>query len=473
MNITIPGVIAVLLTGIGLGWLICWLWARMRQAEAIGAMKASSNQELRILQQDLATAEAGLRAVGEALAAKKEEFGRALQEQSDLRQQLFRAGQDLVKAQAENQAQEGMLNLQLEEMQRLQQKFNLEFENMANRILEAKSVRFTELNKNNLEAILGPLGKSIGEFKEQVDKVYNAEAKERFTLGERVKDLMQLNQILSQEAKNLTRALKAETKTQGRWGEVILETILEKSGLRKGEEFFMEQELYTPDGQPLRNEARGTKMRPDAVVKYPDNRHVIIDSKVSLNAFVRSTETDDPAEQAAELAAHVQALRNHILDLQAKAYDGYDKTLDFVMMFVPSEAAYVAAITAAPDLWYYAFDRRILLINPTNLIVCLKLIVDLWKREQQNRNTQAIVDRGGKLYDKLVGFVNGLQGVGKGLDIARSAYDEAFSRLHTGRDNLIAQATKLKELRVKTGQPLSPELEAAALAEDRDEKTDG
>src|ERR1700722_6625101 len=276
MNITIPGVIAVLLAGMGLGWLICWLWAKMRQAEVTGALQLSASQELRTLQQGLATAEAGLHAAGETLAIKKEELGHALREQSDLRQQLFRAGQDLVSAQADNRALEGRLNLQLEEIQRLQQKFSIEFENVANRISDVKSVRFPELNKNNLEAILGPLGKSIGEFKDQVDKAYNAEARERFSLGEKVKDLIQLNQILSQEQKNLTRALKAETKTQGRWGEVILETILEKSGLRKGEEFFMEEQLYGADGQPLRGEARQTKMRPDSIVKYPDNRHVII-----------------------------------------------------------------------------------------------------------------------------------------------------------------------------------------------------
>jgi DNA recombination protein RmuC len=337
---------------------------------------------------------------------------------------------------------------------------------MANRILDSKTLKFTELNKTNLEAVLAPLGKQIDEFKVQVNKAYQDEANERFSLGEKVKELKELNVMLGQEARNLANALRNEAKTQGRWGEVILETILERSGLRKGETYFMEHQLYGPDGQPLRSEARGTKMRPDAVVKYPDDRHVIIDSKVSLTAFVRSTETDDSTLREIELNAHVQSMKNHIIDLQNKAYDDYDKTLDFVMMFVPSEAAYVVAIEKEPDIWQFAYDRRILLINPTNLIVCLKLIVDLWKREYQNRNAQEIADRGGKLYEKFVNFVGKLTQVGKSLDNAKTTYDEAFRQLNTGRGNLVAQATKLKNLGVKTDGTLPEGMVAMALAED-------
>jgi DNA recombination protein RmuC len=339
-----------------------------------------------------------------------------------VQQQLIRSEQGLTLAQADNRTLEARLRTQVEEIEQLQKKFAMEFENMANRILESKSQKFTELNKVNLEAVLGPLGKQITEFKDQVYKVYQEESKERFSLGTRVKELADLNLQLSQDARNLANALRNEAKSQGRWGEIILETILERSGLRKGETYFMEHQLYGPDGQPLRAEARGVKMRPDAVVKYPDNRHVIIDSKVSLTAFVRSTETEDTAAREAELAAHVNSMKNHILDLQVKAYDDYDKTLDFVMMFVPSEAAYVAAIEREPDLWHFAYDRRILLINPTNLIVSLKLIVDLWKREYQNQNAQAIADRGGKLFDKFVGFVGKFQQIGKSLDNAKSMY---------------------------------------------------
>ena len=207
-------------------------------------------------------------------------------------------------------------------------------------------------------------------------------------------------------------------------------------------------------------------MRPDAVVKYPDDRHVIIDSKVSLSAFVRSTETEDAALREIELSAHLQSMKNHVMELQSKAYDDYDKTLDFVMMFIPSEAAYVAAVERDPELWQFAYERRILLINPTNLIVCLKLIVDLWKREYQNRNAQEIADRGGKLYEKFVNFVGKFQQIGRSLDSAKGTYDDAFKQLNTGRGNLVAQATKLKELGVKGDGALPEGMVATALAED-------
>jgi DNA recombination protein RmuC len=236
----------------------------------------------------------------------------------------------------------------------------------------------------------------------------------------------------------------------------------------------MEYQLYDADGKPLRSEAKGTKMRPDAIVKYPDDRHVVIDAKVSLNAFVRYIESVDPDQQKIELGAHVQAVKNHIVDLNVKAYDDYHKTLDFVMLFIPSEAAYIAALQGDPDLWNFAYERRILLINPTNLIVSLKLIVDLWKREYQNLNARAIADRGAKLYDKFVGFIGNLQGVGSALDSARNNYEDAFRQLSTGRDNLIAQATKLKNLGVKTKNELSAGLvNAASTDEDGAEGNQG
>jgi DNA recombination protein RmuC len=369
-------------------------------------------------------------------------------------------------AQAENKTLGEQLKSQEQTMEKLNQKFSLEFENVANKILDSKTEKFTQLNKANMDDILKPLGQTIHEFKEQVNKVYGEESKERFSLGEKVKELAQLNQQLSADARNLTRALKSEAKTQGRWGEVILENILEKSGLRKGEEFFMEYQLYDADGKPLRSEAKGTKMRPDAIVKYPDDRHVVIDAKVSLNAFVRYIESVDSDQQKIELGAHVQAVKNHIVDLNVKAYDDYHKTLDFVMLFIPSEAAYIAVLQGDPDLWNFAYERRILLINPTNLIVSLKLIVDLWKREYQNLNARAIADRGAKLYDKFSGFIANLQSVGGALDSAQSSYQDAFKQLSTGRDNLVVQAMKLKELGVKTKSDIPSSLINAALTEE-------
>jgi DNA recombination protein RmuC len=224
----------------------------------------------------------------------------------------------------------------------------------------------------------------------------------------------------------------------------------------------MEHQLMDDDGKAILSESEGKKMRPDAVIKYPDNRSVIIDSKVSLNAFTRYLDSTDPDVQKSELAAHVSSIKTHIVALSTKGYDDYDKALDFVMMFIPSEPAYIAALQGDPDLWNFAYDKRILLLNPTNLITSLKLIVDLWKREYQNQNAIEIADRGAKLYDKFVGFVDNLKGVGDNLSKAQSKYDEAFKQLSTGNDNLVLQATKLKNLGLKPKKELTKDLENTA-----------
>ena len=368
----------------------------------------------------------------------------------------------LATANANNTALEDKLATQKEEMEAMGKKFNTEFENIANKIFETKSEKFNKLNSDSLKNILEPLGKNIKDFKDKVEDVYNKESKERFSLGVEVKKLADKSDKISQDAINLTNALKGEAKTQGNWGEMILESILEKSGLRKDEEYFMEHQLLDDDGKPLRSDSEGKKMRPDAVIKYPDNRNVIIDSKVSLNAFTRYIASNDVAEQKKELDAHIEAIKNHIVSLSTKGYDDYDKALDFVMMFIPSEPAYIAAMQGDSDLWNYAYNKRILLMNPTNLITSLKLIVDLWKREYQNQNAIAIADRGAKLYDKFVGFVENLDKVGKHIGSAQTSYDDAYKQLSEGNDNLVLQATKLKKLGVKNKKELSKSLESEA-----------
>lgn len=344
------------------------------------------------------------------------------------------------------------------EMEKLGQKFALEFENVANKILENKTEKFTELNKVNLKSILEPLGANLDAFKKQVHEVYDKESKQRFSLGERVKELAELNQKISEDANNLTRALKGDSKTQGLWGEMILESILERSGLRKNEQYFLEHELRDDNGNPILSDHEGKKMRPDAVIKYPDNRNVIIDSKVSLNAFARFIAATDIEIQTKEALAHVTAIKMHIDTLSKKGYDDYDKALDFVLMFIPSEPAYITAMQHDPDLWNYAYNKRILLVNPTNLITSLKLIVDLWKREYQNQNTLEIAERGAKLYDKFVGFVANLDAVGDSINKAQEKFTESYKQLSTGNDNLVLQATKLKDLGLKTKKELPKHL---------------
>ncbi len=349
--------------------------------------------------------------------------------------------------------QENLEN-QKEDFLKLQETTRLQFEKTANQILEEKSEKFTQLNQNQLKTILEPFQEKINELKNTVNETYDKEAKERFSLGEKVRELKDLNQQISEDAKQLTRALKGESKTQGNWGEMILESILEKSGLRKNQEYFLEHELKDENNKAIFSEFSGKKMRPDAVVKYPDNRNVIIDSKVSLTAFVEMTDETNPELFSQKQNQHLQSVKNHINQLSQKAYDDFDKSLDFVMMFIPSEAAYIAALQAEPNLWNFAYDKRILLLSPTNLITSLKLIQDLWKREHQNRNATEIADRGAKLYDKFVGFVENLERLGKNIDQAKNSYNDAFKQLSSGNDNLIVQTQKLKNLGIKNKKNL-------------------
>jgi len=357
---------------------------------------------------------------------------------------------------AAKQSLEEKLSSQKQEIADIRKTFSLEFENMANKILEEKTEKFTSVNQMNLDNILKPLGENIQNFRKKVEDVYDKESKERFSLGEKIKDLENLNNKLSQEAQNLTTALKGDSKTQGNWGEMILERILEQSGLRKGEQFRMEVVLKDKNGNKLISEA-GNSMRPDAVVDYPDDRKVIIDSKVSLTAFTRYVEAENLEVQKLSLNEHVGSVRKHIDELAGKAYDSYDKSLDFVMMFVPTESAYIAALKHDPELWNYAYHKRIILISPTSLITALKMINDLWKREYQNKNALAIADKGAKLYDKFVGFTENLTKVRKGIEDAQKSCDKAFGQLSEGNGNLLKQAHDLKELGVSGKKKLAPE----------------
>lgn len=359
---------------------------------------------------------------------------------------------------AKNESLQKSLDTQKEEILKIQEESKLQFENLANKILEEKTEKFTALNQNNLKNILDPFQEKIADLKNKVNEAYEKENKERFSLAEKVKELAELNQQISDDAKKLTRALKGESKTQGNWGEMILESILEKSGLVKGREYFLEHELRDEDNNALFSEFSGKKMRPDAVIKYPDERNVIIDSKVSLTAFTDLVDENDPNVYAIKLSQHLGSIKNHISQLSQKAYDDYDKSMDFVMMFIPSEPAYIAAMQADPNLWNFAYEKRILLLNPSNLITSLKLIADLWKREYQNRNSMEIADRGAKLYDKFVSFVENLEKVGRNLDQAKNVFNDAYKQLHTGNDNLVIQTQKLKSLGIKNKKDLPPSL---------------
>lgn len=475
--------IVYLIGGLGIGFVIAWLFVKQKSTGTIATLenelqnsaiklseviseKDQAKSELdsvlsekNAIERKLVESEVKYESAERELKSNQERLLEIQKELSTKTDEFNMLNNELATAKASVNSLTEKLETQKEEMKKLNEQFSKEFENIANRILEEKTEKFTNTNKANIETLLKPLGENLDKFKAKVEEVYDKEAKERFSLGEKVKELAELNQVISEEAKNLTRALKGESKTQGRWGEMILESILEKSGLVKDREYFMEHQLLDEEGKPILSDSEGKKMRPDAVIKYPDNRSVIIDSKVSLTAFTRYLDSTDAEVQKSELAAHVSSIKNHIIALSSKGYDDYNKALDFVMMFIPSEPAYIAAMQGDPDLWNFAYDKRILLLNPTNLITSLKLIVDLWKREYQNQNAIEIADRGAKLYDKFVGFVDNLKGVGDNLAKAQGKYEEAFKQLSTGNDNLVLQATKLKNLGLKPKKELPKDIE--------------
>ncbi|HOG05164.1 MAG TPA: DNA recombination protein RmuC [Paludibacter sp.] len=446
--------IVLVIIGIAAGLIIGYLLAKNLVSRAVLTEKnnyADLDKEFAALR---ARTENEISNLEKQLDEKQNELD-ALLDKIDVKDKLLSAQNvKTTEKEAEVKALQEKLATLKEEVDKIGEKYAAEFKNLANEILEDKSQRFTQRNKENLEALLKPLDENIKEFKKTVTEVYDKESKERFSLGNEVKKLADLNQQMSEEARNLTKALKGDSKTQGDWGEMILESILEKSGLRKDEEYFMQEELKDEEGKPLRSSAENKKMRPDAVVKYPDNRTVIIDSKVSLNAFTRYMDAPDPEIRQKELNAHVAAIKNHIITLSAKGYDDYEQSLDFVMMFIPSEPAYIAAMQGDKDLWSFAYDKRILLMNPTNLITSLKLISDLWKREYQNRNALAIAERGALLYDKFAGFVDNMKDIGKKLNQATESYTAAFGQLATGRGNLMRQAEELRELGIKPRKSL-------------------
>ena len=336
-------------------------------------------------------------------------------------------------------------------LEKIQDKFRIEFKNLANEILEEKTMKFTEQNKVKLDEILKPLGERIREFEKKVDETYDKESKQRFSLEREIKNLAELNQQISKEACNLTNALKGQAKTRGNWGEIILESILEKSGLTRDREFFVQQS-YTNE--------QGRRLQPDVIVAYPGERNVVIDSKVSLVAYERYASAETREEQELDARDHLLSVRNHIADLSSKNYqDIYTlKSLDFVMLFMPIEPAYMLAVQYDPNLWNYAYEKRILLISPTNLIAALRMISNLWRVEYQNKNAMEIARQSGDLYDKFTGFLEDLQDIGAKIDSSRRAYDASLNKLSTGKGNLIRRVEAIKSLGARAGKEIPKSL---------------
>ncbi|GGK54810.1 DNA recombination protein RmuC [Amphritea balenae] len=384
-----------------------------------------------------------------------------LQEQLENLQRLLSQRQARIaelesRLESERQSQSEKIQLLTEARDQLK----VEFQNLANKIFEEKSAKFASANKDSLGSLLTPLRDQLGDFKRRVEDVYDKEAKDRRSLYEQITQLKELNQQMSSDAVNLTNALKGESKTQGNWGEVILERVLEQSGLRKGYEYETQVSL-TEEGQ---------RYMPDVIIRLPDEKDVIVDAKVSLTAYEQYCSSDDASLQGKALSEHLQSIRNHVRGLSEKAYEGLEgvRSLDFVLMFVPVEGAFLLALQQDKELFSFAYERNIIIVSPATLLVTLRTINNIWRYERQNRYAQEIAKRGGELHDKFVGFVEALNEVGKHIDRSQQAFDTAQKRLSSGRGNLVYQAAALNKLGVKSKKQLDKKLTDSAAESDPD-----
>ncbi|WP_083944138.1 MULTISPECIES: DNA recombination protein RmuC [unclassified Variovorax] len=362
-----------------------------------------------------------------------------------------------LKARAEGEREAAAEKLQM--LVEARQSLSDQFKALANDILEEKSKRFSEQNQESLGQLLAPLKNQLTEFKGKVEEVYVQEGKDRSALQEQVKLLMGLNQVLSDDAKNLTQALKGSAKTQGNWGELVLERVLEASGLRKGHEYIVQDSQQREDG---------SRAQPDVVIHLPEERRLVVDAKVSLLAYEQHISADTDEDRALSVKRHLDSVRTHIKGLSDKKYQALYglQSLDFVLMFVPVEPAFMMAVTHDSNLFMEAWDRNVLLVSPSTLLFVVRTVAHLWRQEAQSKNAQDIAKRGAELYERLHDFVKDLDTVGNRLNQAREAYDSAHKRLTTGRGNVIRQAEMLRDLGVKPTKALAPALVEAALADE-------
>lgn len=353
---------------------------------------------------------------------------------------------------------ERRLTEQKEEFMQMQQRFASEFKNLANDIFEEKSRKFTDQNKSNISDLLKPLGDKLISFEQKVEQTSKDSVARSSALREQLIALRELNQRMTQEAENLTKALKGDVKMQGNWGEVVLETILEKSGLEKGREYFTQETHYSDEGR---------RLRPDVIIKLPDNKNLIIDAKVSLVAYEKYMNTENEQERAEHLRNHLISIKAHIKGLSEKNYhqlfDGGN--LDYVLMFLPIESAFSLIVQHGGELYNDAHEKSIIIVSPATLIATLRTVSSIWKHEYQNQNALEIARQGGALYDKFKAFVDDLMEVGRSLDKSKSQYAEAMNKLVSGRDNLIRKTERLKELGAKTSKKMDDNLLIRAGAE--------
>ncbi|TDF42126.1 DNA recombination protein RmuC [Alteromonadaceae bacterium M269] len=445
-----------------------------KQSEALLLNKQESVDRL---QNELDVASDKLRDLQSYQLESQAELGR-LRQQSEQLERLRHESQEWQNKYSQEQQETGHLRTQLEaqtarfEQEQLATKEKMallesaenrlqqQFENLANKIFEQKAETFDQSSKTKLESLLLPLKEKIDGFKKQVSDQYIKEGQERASLKTEILGLKELNQQITADAAALTRALKGDNKQQGNWGEVVLERILQESGLREGHEFDTQVSLKNDEGKSY---------QPDVVVHLPDDKDIVIDSKVSLSAYEKYfNEQDSDSARQAYLNEHVASLRNHIKELGKKDYHQLQgiKTLDYVLMFVPIEPAFLLAVDQAPELVKLALDNNVMLVSPTNLLVALRTVNNIWQYEYQNQNAQKIANKAAKLYEKFHGFVSDMDKVGKAIDSVQKNYDGAMNKLTSGNANIVKQIEQFKSLGVQTNKSLDPQLIEKASQED-------
>lgn len=380
------------------------------------------------------------------------------EEQNRLRQQEIEKSALVGKLQADKDNLLDKLIAQKEELNALNQKMQLEFENLANKILDDKSKKFTDQNQQNLNQILTPLKERIKDFEDKVQRHYEEENREKASLKQQITMLHELNQKMSVDAQNLTKALKGDTKTQGNWGEFILESILEKSGLQKDREYAIQSSITDEDGK---------RFQPDVLVHLPESKVLVIDSKVSLVAYEKFVATDDDSLKQIAIKEHLLSIRNHLKGLSDKKYQNlkFGKNLDFVLMFVPIEPAFALAVQHDGQLFNDAFEKNIIVVSPTTLLATLRTVANIWKQEKQTRNAIEIATKAGDLYDKFHGFIEEMIDLGKRMDASKATYENAMKRFSTGRGNVIKQVEELKKMGANASKQLPQGLIDRALEE--------
>jgi len=388
------------------------------------------------------------------MSAKLEERTRLTEKQNEEkenqlnkeREEVRKLSSEFAKKEEENSNLQKRLESNKAEVEELQEKFTKEFENLANKIFDEKTSKFSEQSKTNLQEILNPLKERIYEFQNKVEESNKESIDRNAALRQQLSSLKEMNLQMSNDAQNLVKALKGDTKAQGDWGEIQLELILEKSGLRKGNEYTVQDSIITEEG----------RKRTDVIVHLPENKKVIIDSKVSLPSYTRIVSAEDEKDQIIHIKSLVESVRKHIKDLSERKYQNlFDVgSLDFVLMFIPIEPAFLLAIQYGENLYVDAYDKNIIIVSPSTLLATLRTIANIWKQEYQSRNVIEIAKQSGALYDKFVGFLEDLKSIGDRLDQAKGSYDNAWKKIKEGTGNLVGRAEKIKELGAKTSKSL-------------------